>query len=712
MLILPFAILAISNLLNVIVRSINSLISFLIQYWVFITPFISVIGAFLLNRHYKLKKSKKEFIEVYKNSNQIKDSDFNIAKYNEYYYKRLVNTEISNSINNQKNILIIGKPKAGKTRAAYESIKSVKGFKVIKFWEETIKIEELPENLFKGKIIIFIDDLNKYINKLDLNRLIKKLNSKSKKYMIIITCRSGEEYKSINKEFGEIIRDFNEIKIEDITKDIAQNLSDELNLKVEDFDGTVGSLFLGIGDMKLRYAELYKECRVLFTVMKIFAYAESYIVTKRTLEEVYSEILIKENMQADFLFEEAINKLKENSFIFEESGKVSACHDTYLNIPKYEISFDDLKWLKTVLFQIKDENALFNIGNSFNDNRNYEEAIQCYNRAIETNSKNDKSWNNKGIALARLSKYTKAIKCYDKALNLNSMNDNAWTNKGISLAALDKIEEAIECYDKTLEINPNHEKAWNNKGNALGDIERYEDAIECYNKALEINPKYGNAWNSKGTALAMQDKNEKAIQCYDEALKINQKNDKAWYNKGLALATLAKYTKSIECYHKCLEINPNQSRVWNSKGNAMAMLKRHVDAIKCYNKATEINLDYEYAWYNKGNSLDDLGGYWDAIESYDKAIKINPKNDNAWYNKGLALIKLYEYNEAIKCFDKVLEINPKRDETWNNKGNALAMLGKYKESIECYDKVLEINPNHKTAQNNKMLSISKFRIEK
>lgn len=658
-----------------------------------------------------LENIKEKYIEVYENSDKIKASDFNIAKYNKYYYKHPVNTEISDSLNNGENILIIGKPKAGKTRAAHEAIKRVKGFKIIKFWEDLIKIEELPDNLFEGQKIIFIDDLNKYTGKLDFNRLIKKLNSKSKKYMIVVTCRNGEEYKHCKKEFGEYLKDFKRINLKDIDDNTAQNLSAKLNLKVGDFDGTIGSLFLGIGDMKLRYGGFPKECRVLFTVIKLFAYAGSYIITKNTLEEVYSEKLNKENMHADILFEEAMKILKENSFIFEESKKVSVYHDTYLDIPEYEVSLDDLKWLKTVLSKIEDENALFNIGNSFNDNRKYKEAINCYDKALEINSKNDKSWNNKGIALAMLNKYTEAITCYDKSLKLNSKNDNAWTNKGISLNELDKTEEAIECHNKALEINPNNEKIWNNKGNALCNMERYENGIECYNKALKINPRYGNAWISKGTALFNQEKYEEAIKNYDKSLEINHKLDETWFNKGLALDKLAKYIEAIECYDNALKINPKYDCALNSKGNALSMMGKHIESIKYYDKALKINPKYENAWYNRGNSLDDLGGYLDAIESYDKALEINQKNENAWYNKGLALIKLYEYKKAIKCFDKVLEINPTRVEAWNNKGSTQAMLGKYKESIECYDKVLEINPNNKTAQNNKMLSYQNLEFE-
>lgn len=124
--------------------------------------------------------------------------DFNIAEYNEAYYLRDENFLILEALNNGKNILITGKPKSGKTRAAYESLKTLNGFKVIKFYSnKPVELEEIPDRvfkshiLFKQKLVIFIDDLNKYSEKLDFGHLIKLLESTTKYFLIVATCRSG-----------------------------------------------------------------------------------------------------------------------------------------------------------------------------------------------------------------------------------------------------------------------------------------------------------------------------------------------------------------------------------------------------------------------------------------------------------------------------------------------------------------------------------------
>jgi len=183
-------------------------------------------------------------------------------------------------------------------------------------------------------------------------------------------------------------------------------------------------------------------------------------------------------------------------------------------------------------------------------------------------------WHNKGVDLAKLGKYEEAIACYDKALEIDPKDESAWYNKGVDLAKLGKYEEAIACYDKALEINPKKESAWCNKGWTLGELGKYEEAIACYDKALEIDPKKESAWYNKGIDLGELGKYEEAIVCYDKALEINPKKESAWYNKGIDLGELGKYEEAIACYDKALEINPKKESAWYAKGFAYGLLRK------------------------------------------------------------------------------------------------------------------------------------------
>jgi len=80
---------------------------------------------------------------------------------------------------------------------------------------------------------------------------------------------------------------------------------------------------------------------------------------------------------------------------------------------------------------------------------------------------NADDWNKKGVEYMLHSNFEEAIRCYDKALEINSKHYKAWNNKGIVLHKQGRIEEAIKCYDKALEILPDHKESLNNKEYAL-----------------------------------------------------------------------------------------------------------------------------------------------------------------------------------------------------------------------------------------------------
>jgi len=249
-------------------------------------------------------------------------------------------------------------------------------------------------------------------------------------------------------------------------------------------------------------------------------------------------------------------------------------------------------------------------------------------------------WNNKGTSLDELSRFEEAVTCYDKALELNPAYANAWNNKGFSLYNLGRYEESINCFDNALELNPEHANAWNNKGISLANLGRNEEAIICFDKALEINPADALAWSNKGNSLAMSGRYEEAITCCAKALEINPEHTLAWSSKGSSLKSLGRNEEAIICYSKALELNPEFVEVWYSKGNSLYNLGRYEEAITCYSKALELNPKFAEAWNNKGISLYSLGKLKESITCFDKALEINPEDGNAKKAKEMALQRM------------------------------------------------------------------------
>ncbi|NER28297.1 MAG: tetratricopeptide repeat protein, partial [Symploca sp. SIO1C4] len=64
------------------------------------------------------------------------------------------------------------------------------------------------------------------------------------------------------------------------------------------------------------------------------------------------------------------------------------------------------------------------------------------------------SWREQGDRLRSLSRYEEAIACYQKALEIQPDDSYAWYWQGNLLSDLERYEQAIASYEKVLEIKP------------------------------------------------------------------------------------------------------------------------------------------------------------------------------------------------------------------------------------------------------------------
>lgn len=188
-------------------------------------------------------------------------------------------------------------------------------------------------------------------------------------------------------------------------------------------------------------------------------------------------------------------------------------------------------------------------------------------------------WGNKGNSLVESSMYDDAIKCYDKALEINPGSMEAWNNKGLALARTGRLAEAIQCYDKALEITPGDSEVIYNKGISLALLGRSKEAIECYDKLLAVNPRDADAWCSKGDVLFESGRDEEALAAYNKSIEIDPKDEVTWNNRGMTLVKLNRFAEAIESYDKALEINPKVEKIWSNKGLAIAKMEESKDKV-------------------------------------------------------------------------------------------------------------------------------------
>lgn len=121
-------------------------------------------------------------------------------------------------------------------------------------------------------------------------------------------------------------------------------------------------------------------------------------------------------------------------------------------------------------------------------NRELDEAIACYDRALERSPDAPLLWRRKGFALIKAGRYAEAADCFDRAIALRPDDATAWQRKGYALACMGKGEDAVVCFDQALTRDPEHILAWQSRGWLLGTLCRYDEAVACFDAVIRLDP--------------------------------------------------------------------------------------------------------------------------------------------------------------------------------------------------------------------------------
>ncbi|MDA8883347.1 tetratricopeptide repeat protein [Planktomarina temperata] len=154
------------------------------------------------------------------------------------------------------------------------------------------------------------------------------------------------------------------------------------------------------------------------------------------------------------------------------------------------------------------------------EQQGYSGAVMLLKRMIEIEPENEKRLTTLALCYQHSKNFDLAIEAYNKALAINPVNVAAQINLGSAFKEKGKLEEAIEAYKKAIIIKPGSVEAYNNLGITLIEQGNLEEAIEACNEALAIKPDYANAYNNIGNAHKRQGKLEEAIRAYNKALAI------------------------------------------------------------------------------------------------------------------------------------------------------------------------------------------------
>ena len=690
---------------------------------------IALVG-FIYNRN---RKIKAYYEVVWRKSSSLKPKEvLGMRPFDSYYYHRPEDDLIGESLDKEENVLIIGPPLSGKSRAAYQALRKLsKPHDVIV--PKCTDIDRgnflFPKhlNFWRPRIILF-DDLHRLVEQRNFECLFEA--ARENNAIIIATCRSGMEYQKAKNKMLDKNMDLetifaNSIELKKISEDTGRKIANEVEINWDKvrFDGTIGSIFMRLIEMERRFDECTGvEKTILRAIKNLYicgVYRENQVFPLDWIRTLAKQVGLEGK---DFEWSAWLENLENTELIalVKDGVQAEEVYLEYLVTPKSEMPNLDIFQQTLVTFSGVTE-ALFRLG------------TRVY--AV-------------GTTQLKKAEYMKtAIKAFEEALKFYTLErfpaDYALThnNLGAAYGTLAKVEEkaenckkAIKALEQALEVYTlerfpvDYAMTQNNIGAAyemLAQVEAKADnckmAIKACEEALRVRTlehfpmQYAMTQNNLGIAYEIlagveeQAHNcKKAIKAFEEALRVYTMErfpiDYAMTqnNLGAARRTLAEVEAKAENCKKAITACEEALRVRTLERFPMdyAMTQNNLGAAR--RTLAEVEAKAE-------NCKKAISAFEEALKVYtmerfpmDYAMTQNNLG-NACATLAKVEAKAENCKEAIKAFEEaltvyILESFPMQYAiTQNNLGNAYATLAKVeakaencKEAIKAYEKALKI----------------------
>ncbi|MCU0524753.1 MAG: tetratricopeptide repeat protein [Elainella sp. Prado103] len=273
-----------------------------------------------------------------------------------------------------------------------------------------------------------------------------------------------------------------------------------------------------------------------------------------------------------------------------------------------------------------------------------------------------------GNALIQLDKIQEAIDCYQRAIQLRPDFYEAYYNLAVAQAHQQNWRSAIEAFQQVLKLNPRHAESHYGLGKLADQIEQPKTAAAYYWRAIQNQPDFAAAYFSLGETLLKLREWQKALPICYRAAQLNPDLSWAHHNLGYAFLKHEQWQAAFTALHRAIQLNPDFPWSYYHLGQILLHKKQWNRAIAAFLMALQLQTDLAAVYLRLGYALRRQAhsqGMKATIQAYRRSVPLKPHHRTPDFYLQIAarLFQFKQYAGAIIFYSLALLHRPQAPQT-------------------------------------------------
>ncbi len=299
-----------------------------------------------------------------------------------------------------------------------------------------------------------------------------------------------------------------------------------------------------------------------------------------------------------------------------------------------------------------------------------------------------------GYAQIRNEKTEKALSNFDRSLDINPYNPRTWLLRAKALQELDRIDEAESCLEEATEKFPEETHLFMELASVYTRKKKYDEAIETQNTTLKLDPENFEEWEFLGYIADQKGDIKLAISAFKKVLKLAPESAPIYKRTlerlGCRYCHKGEISEAIEIFNSLVDKFPKHGNGYDLLSCIYRRTEDYEQAEQAARKAIEVSPEDSSNWASLGYSI------WrkdikKAEEVCRKAVKMGPDNDFNWTALAKVLFVKNEIKEATKAISKAEELGKDSGTNMYNIADGYATVKDTKKVLHYLRKAFELD---------------------